>query len=44
MITKGDMDKILMEINQVLKGLDERLKVLEETKQSTPVRKSTPKS
>lgn len=44
MITKGDMDKILMEINQVLKGLDERLKVLEEAKQAAPVRKSTAKS
>lgn len=30
MVTKGDIDKILTDVNRILSKLDERIKVLEE--------------
>ena len=42
MITQGDMDKILVDVNRVLAGMGVRLDALEElTKKEIPVKTTT---
>ena len=47
MITQQDMNKVVSQVNKILEGIDERLKVLEEAQKAnktTTTRKSPAKS